>query len=76
MKIEREALIVHFKSPKVIRKLSHYGNLKYVSKKQFYAYLFVDANNCDKIVKELKDLYHVSSVEKSLIDLSKFSFEG
>ena len=68
--LNRRSLIIHFRSPKVLKKLKHRGNLVYFHKKRKYAVLYVDDNNSDAIIEEISGYRHVRRVEASLL------FEG
>lgn len=75
MEIERRALVVYYNHPKAVRNLSQFGDLKYVSKKQHYAYLYIDCKERKKIAKEISNMRGIKKVEYSLYDLASFDFK-
>ncbi|HEY8436449.1 MAG TPA: DUF2129 domain-containing protein [Haloplasmataceae bacterium] len=74
MEIARKLLIVYFNRKHVVPRLKKYGNLIYVSRRQKYAYLYIDAKDLDKTMNAIKRLQGVKQVEESLVDLEAFNF--
>ena len=68
--LNRKSLIIHFRSPKVLKKLKHRGNLVYFHKKRKYAVLYIDENQSETLFEEISHYRHVRRVEWSLL------FEG
>lgn len=59
----RQGLIVYFNNRRVIRRISHYGRILYVSKHNQYAVLYVNKKQSSEIVDKLTQLNQVRKVE-------------
>lgn len=56
-------------------KLRHYGDIVYFSRKNAYVIIYVDNDQIDQIIKELKHKSFVKNVEKSQHENLNFSAE-
>lgn len=62
---KRQGLIVHINNMHVLRRLSRYGHIMYVSKRLHYVVLYVNQATIEKTQMELEDLHNVTAVELS-----------
>ena len=68
--IKRTSLIVHFKSPKVLKNLGRIGEIYYYTKKNKYAVIYVNENDKESVIEQLDNLKLVKYVEESLYENS------
>ncbi|WP_199617803.1 YlbG family protein [Paenibacillus alkalitolerans] len=62
---ERHGIIVWLNDTKSARNLEKYGTLHYVSKRMFYAVLYVHADRTEETMKSIQRLPYVKKVERS-----------
>ncbi|PCK69759.1 hypothetical protein PL1_0903 [Paenibacillus larvae subsp. larvae B-3650] len=62
---ERCGLIVWINDIKAARNLDRYGSLHYISKKMYYAVLYIHAHKYEEILRQLQRLPYVKKVERS-----------
>lgn len=74
MKIARKLLIIYFKKRNVIPRLKKFGNLIYVSKRQRYAYLYINADKLERTMDAIKRIPGVMKVEESLVEMEAYNF--
>ncbi len=72
---ERSALIVYFKSPKVLKRLKKMGNVAYFNKKRKYAVIYINASDIKTVKQTLSDLRHIKKVDDSKLDYTPYSME-
>jgi len=72
---DRSALIVYFKSPKVLKRLKKTGNIAYFNKKRKYAVIYINASESESIKKSLLSLRHIKKVDDSKLDYSPYSLK-
>jgi len=65
MFVERLGIIVWLSDTKSARNLEKYGTLHYISKKMFYAVLYVHADRAEETIKSIQRLPYVKKVERS-----------
>lgn len=73
--IQREAIIVYYKNPKLVKTIKSYGHLTYFHKKRHYAVVYIDAASKEKIIKELRAIRGIKYVDESYLDQSAYAFE-
>lgn len=73
--IQREAIIVYYKNPKLVKTIKSYGHLTYFHKKRHYAVVYIDAANKENIIKELRAIKGIKYVDESYLDQSAYAFE-
>jgi uncharacterized protein YlbG (UPF0298 family) len=73
--IQREAIIVYYKNPKLLKAIKSYGHLTYFHKKRHYAVVYVDALEKEKIIKELRAIRGIKYVDESYLDQSAYTFD-
>lgn len=73
--LSRQSLIVYFKNPKVLKQLKRVGNVMYFHKKRKYAVIYVNSDQVEVIVEELKKFRHVRKVDVSKLDFSMYDIE-
>jgi len=73
--IQRKGLIVYFEDESVLTKLDKsIVNIYYVSKREKYAMIYVDANRYKPLCEQLKSLKGIISFEDSLLDVESKEF--
>ena len=73
--LSRQSIIVYFKNPKIIKQLKRMGNVMYFHKKRKYAVIYVNTNDVDTIVQELRKFRHVRKVDVSKLDYSMYDID-
>ncbi len=73
--IQREAIIVYYKNPKLVKTIKNYGHLTYFHKKRHYAVVYVDAAAKENVMKELRAIRGIKYVDESYLDQSAYAFE-
>ena len=73
--IVRRSLIVYFRTPKAIKQIAEFGELKYYTKKGKYAVLYLDENKVEETKEKLNQLKLVRKVEESLLDNKEYQLE-
>ncbi len=71
----RKCLIVYFRTPKAIKQIAEFGELKYYTKKGKYAVLYLDEDKVEAIKEKLNQLKLVRKVEESLLDNKEYKLE-
>ena len=71
----RKSLIVYFRTPKAIKQIAEFGELKYYTKKGKYAVLYLDENEVEATTEKLNQLKLVRNVEESLLDNKEYQLE-
>jgi uncharacterized protein YlbG (UPF0298 family) len=74
--IQREALIIYYKNPKLIKTIKSFGNVTYYHKKRHYAVVYVNGDEKEKIIKELRAIRGIKYVDESYLDQSAYAFEA
>ena len=73
--INRKSLIVYFRTPKAIKQIAEFGELKYYTKKGKYAVLYLDENKVEEITEKLNLLKLVRKVEESLLENKEYQLD-
>lgn len=73
--INRHAIVVYYRFPKLVKTLKKMGNLTYFNRKRNYAILYVDAESKDSIIQSIKGLKGVKYVDESYLDEAMYQFE-
>ncbi len=73
--ISRKSLIVYFRSPKALKHIGRLADIKYYTKKRKYAIIYVNEEDQEKIVKELKGIKLVRKVEESLNEAAEYQID-
>ena len=71
----RKSLIVYFRTPKAIKQIAEYGELKYYTKKGKYAVLYLDEDKVEETKEKLVQLKLVRKVEDSLLDSTEYQLD-
>ncbi|MGS0973042.1 MAG: DUF2129 domain-containing protein [Candidatus Izemoplasmataceae bacterium] len=66
--IKRTSLIVYFKSPKVLKMLGKIGEIYYYTKRNKYAVIYVNHDEKDSMIEEIRKLKLVKYVEESIFE--------
>ncbi|MBN2504480.1 MAG: DUF2129 domain-containing protein [Bacilli bacterium] len=74
--VKRKGIIVYFQNKKVAKEIEKAGvNIAYVNPKANYLSGYVDADNFEKVKKQIQNLRLVRRVDESLVDMDEFSFK-
>ncbi len=73
--INREPIVVYYRSPKLVKLLRKMGNLTYYHRKRHYAIIYVDAENKETIMKDIRNLRGVKYVDESHLDRDMYAFD-
>lgn len=72
---KRKSIIVHFRSPKAIKQIAEFGEIKYYTKKGRYAIIYLNEDQIKHVTEELMKLKFVRKVEESLQDDKEYQFD-
>lgn len=73
--INREPIVVYYRSPKLVKLLRKMGNLTYYHRKRHYAIIYVDAEHKETIIKDIRNLRGVKYVDESHLDRDMYAFD-
>jgi uncharacterized protein YlbG (UPF0298 family) len=73
--IQREAIIVYYKNPKLVKTIKNYGHLTYYHKKRHYAVVYINGEEKETIIKELRAIKGIKYVDESYLDQSVYAFD-
>ncbi len=74
--VKRRGIIVYFQNKKVAKEIAKNGvNITYLNPKANYLSGFVDAENFEKIKRQIQKMRLVRKVEESLVDMEDFDFK-
>ncbi len=73
--INREPIVVYYRSPKLVKLLRKMGNLTYYHRKRHYAIIYVDAEKKETIMKDIRNLRGVKYVDESHLDRDMYAFD-
>ena len=71
----RKSLIVYFRTPKAIKQIAEFGELKYYTKKGKYAVLYLDEDKVEKTKEKLNQLKLVRKVDESLLESKEYQLD-
>jgi uncharacterized protein YlbG (UPF0298 family) len=66
---------VYFKNTKALKHIEKVSAIKYFTKKKKYALIYVNQEDIDNKVKELKQIKLVRKVEESLLDNEEYQID-
>jgi len=72
---KRKSIIVYFRSPKVVKQIAEFGEIKYYTKKGKYAIIYLNADEVKNVSEQLEKLKLVRKVEESLQDDSEYQLD-
>lgn len=73
--INREPIVVYYRSPKMVKLLRKMGHLTYYHRKRHYAIIYVDAEQKATIIKDIRNLRGVKYVDESHLDRDMYAFD-
>ncbi len=74
--VKRKGIIVYFQNKKVEKDVEKAGvNITYLNPKARYLTGFVDADDYEKVRKQLQKFRLVRKVDESLVDMDEFDFK-
>lgn len=74
-KIERQSLMVWLYTLKHLKTVRKYGAIHYISNRLKYVVLYVNKDQADKVMQELKKYHFVRNVEPSYRDTIDMTFK-
>ncbi|MFA5380987.1 MAG: DUF2129 domain-containing protein [Candidatus Izemoplasmatales bacterium] len=73
--VSRKGLTIYYVSPKVRQEIERQGvNVVYQNDKRNFLTGYVDANQFDRIKKQLEAMKNIKKVEESLVDMDVLTF--
>lgn len=73
--VSRKGLTIYYASPKVRQEIERQGvNVVYQNDKRNFLTGYVDANQFDRIKKQLEAMKNIKKVEESLVDMDVLTF--
>ncbi|QMS85525.1 DUF2129 domain-containing protein [Candidatus Xianfuyuplasma coldseepsis] len=73
--VKRKSLIVHFRSPKVVKQIERFASVSYYHKKRRYAVCYVNEADMEMVMAKLKKLKLVKKVEESLFETDEYTID-
>lgn len=70
--IKRKSLIVYFRSPKAIKRISKILDISYYTKKRKYAIGYCNEEDLENIKKQLDEIKLVRRIEESLFETTEY----
>lgn len=73
--VKRKGIIVYFQNKKVAKEIEKAGvNVTYLNPKANYLSGYVDADQFERIKKQIQKIRQVKKVDESLVDMDVFEF--
>ena len=72
---KRKSLIVHFRIPKAVKLIEKVSPVVYFNKKRRYAICYVNEEQLEEKINEIKAIKLVKRVEESLFDTGEYQLE-
>ncbi|MBN2605433.1 MAG: DUF2129 domain-containing protein [Bacilli bacterium] len=72
---KRKSVIVYFRSPKAVKQIAEFGEIKYYTKKGKYAIIYLNEEDIESVSEQLGKLKLVRRVEESLQDDSEYQLD-
>ena len=73
--VKRKSIIVYFRSPKAIKKISKIADVAYYHKKRKYAVCYINEDDLQSKTNDLKKLKLVKYVDESQFDTSDYQLQ-
>lgn len=73
--INREAIIVYYKSPKLLKVIRDYGHITYFHKKRHYAVVYINSDEKEAAMKKLRALRGIKYVDETHLDRDMYTFD-
>ncbi len=73
--LSRQSIVVYFKNPKILKQLKRVGNVMYFHKKRKYAIIYVNSDQVDTVLEELRKFRQVRKVDVSKLDFSMYDID-
>jgi uncharacterized protein YlbG (UPF0298 family) len=73
--VKRKSIIVYFRSPRAIKKISKIADIAYYHKKRKYAVCYINETDLESKTKELKSLKMVKYVDESQFDTTDYQLQ-
>lgn len=70
--IKRTGLIIYFRNPKVLKQIEKISEIKYFTKKKKYALIYVNEEEVQQRIEEIRKLKLVRKVEESLFENTEY----
>lgn len=73
--LKRTSVIVYFRSPKAVKQIEKFATVNYYHKKRRYAVCYVNEDEKDKLIEQLRAVKLVKRVEESLVENSEYQLD-
>lgn len=71
----RKSLIIYFRSPKAVKQIAEFGEIKYYTKKGKYAIIYINEDKVEETKTKLSQLKLVRRVEESLTESAEYQLD-
>lgn len=71
----RVSLIVYFRNPKAVKHIANIAEIKYYTKKSKFAIIYVNEEEKQEKIKELKKIKLVRKIDESLIENEEYQLD-
>lgn len=73
--LKRKSVIVYFRNPKALKHIEKINPITYFSKKKKYAILYMNEEEIEVKIKELKEIKLVIKTEESMLNNEQYEIE-
>lgn len=73
--LKRKSVIVYFRNPKALKHIEKVGTIMYFTKKKKYAVLYMNEDEIEDKIKQLKEIKLVRKIEESMLDTEEYQLE-
>jgi uncharacterized protein YlbG (UPF0298 family) len=73
--VKRRSIIVYFRNPKVLKQVEKISEIKYYTKKKKYAIIYVNEEEVQATIDELRKNKLVRKVEESLFENEEYNLD-
>jgi uncharacterized protein YlbG (UPF0298 family) len=73
--INREPIIVYYKTPKLLKTIKDYGHITYFHKKRHYAVVYVNSAEKEDVIKKIRAIRGIKYVDESHLDKEMYTFD-
>ena len=73
--VKRKSIIIYFRSPKAVKQIEKFAPVNYYNKKRRYAISYVNEENLEKTITQLKAVKLVKRVEESLFVTDEYQID-
>lgn len=73
--INREPIIVYYKSPKLLKMIRDFGHITYFNKKRHYAVVYLNSEDKETAIKKLRAMRGIKYVDETHLDRDMYTFD-